>query len=120
LYQGLETEKIFAVLLEASAGDAPPDPAALAAALPENDRRLLFEILFESGAQATWQEAESCLVVLRRRKAKAELDMVQRQIEAQPPMAAVAGGLAGGSSADLRHLLAKKQELRKRLDEMGG
>jgi DNA primase len=120
LYQGLETEKIFAVLLEASAGDAPPDPAALAAALPENDRRLLFEILFESGAQATWQEAESCLVVLRRRKAKAELDMVQRQIEAQPPMAAVVGGLAGGSSADLRHLLAKKQELRKRLDEMGG
>ncbi|HXN22300.1 MAG TPA: DNA primase [Candidatus Dormibacteraeota bacterium] len=120
LYQGLETEKIFAALLEASVEDAPPDPAALAAALAENDRRLLFEILFEAGAEASWEEAESCLVVLRRRQAKAQLDIVQRQIEAQPSMAAVAGGSPGGPSADLRHLLAKKQELRKRLDEMGG
>lgn len=120
LYQGLETEKIFAALLEASTEALPPDPAALAAVLAENDRRLLFEILFETGAEATWQEAESCLVVLRRRQAKAELDMVQSQIEAQPAMGAAAIGSPSGPNADLRHLLAKKQELRKRLDEMGG
>jgi DNA primase len=120
LYQGLETEKIFVALLEASAGGMQPDPAALASVLPENDRRLLFEILFEAGAAPTWEEAESCLVVLRRRQAKTELDTLQRQIEAQSAMGVAAGAASSGANPRLRQLLAKKQELRKLLDEMGG
>jgi len=45
---------------------------------------------------------------LRRRRAEEELATVQRQIETQ---AAVAG-----SSGELRRLLERKQELRRRLD----
>src|SRR3989441_1136830 len=81
LYQGLETERIFAALLEVCAQGTAPDATALANALPESDRRLWFEIVFEAAAESNWDEAESCLAVLRRRKAKAELDAVQRQIE---------------------------------------
>ena len=84
---------------------------ALAPALEERDRRLLFEIAFEGGAEADWDEAESCLRVLRRRKAEEELATVQREIETQPHNAA-------GSSDELRRLLTRKQELRRRLQEL--
>jgi hypothetical protein len=84
------------------------DAASLAMKLEERDRRLLFEIAFETGAPATWEEAESCLAVLRRRRAEEELATVQKQIETQ---AAVAG-----SGGELRRLLERKQELRRRLD----
>jgi DNA primase len=108
LHRGLETERILEALLGASESGEPPDAARLATALEEPDRRLLFEIAFETGAPATWEEAESCLAVLHRRRAEQELTAVQRQIEAQ---ARVAGG--GG---ELRRLLERKQELRRRLD----
>ena len=49
--------------------------------------------------------------VLRRRKAEEELATVQRQIETQPHNAA-------GSSEELRRLLTRKQELRRRLQEL--
>src|SRR3989442_3839884 len=114
LYQGLETEKIFAALLEVCAQGTAPDATALANALPESDRRLWFEIVFEAAAESNWDEAESCLAVLRRRKAKAELDAVQRQIESQT----AGSGAAAGTL--LRELLARKQELRRRLEELGG
>jgi len=109
LYKGLETEKIFAVLMEACESGRRPDPAALAEALEEKDRRLLFEIVFEPAAEPTWDEAESCLRVLRRRQAEAELAAVQKQIESQPPAPA---------GEELRRLLARKQELRRRLAEL--
>src|SRR5579863_5356797 len=109
LHRGLESERILGVLVEACASGARPDAAALALALDERDRRLLFEIAFESGAPPTWEEAESCLAVLRRLKAEEELSAVQRQIET---FAAAAGAGAGG---ELRRLLERKQELRKRL-----
>src|SRR5712691_2952475 len=114
LYQGLETERIFAALLEVCAQGTAPDATALANALPESDRRLWFEIVFEAAAESNWDEAESCLAVLRRRKAKAELDAVQRQIESQT----AGSGAAAGTL--LRELLARKQELRRRLEELGG
>jgi DNA primase len=110
LHRGLESERILATLIEACVTGGRPDAAALATALDERDRRLLFEIAFESSAPPTWPEAQSCLVVLRRRRAEEELSAVQRQIES---FAASAGATAGG---ELRRLLERKQELRRRLD----
>jgi DNA primase len=108
LHQGLETEKIIAALMEADTEGRAPDVATLAQGLDERDRRTLLEIAFENSPQgsAEWEEAESCLEVLRRRRAEEELAAVQRQIEAQP---------ASGQGEDLRRLLARKQELRQRL-----
>jgi len=110
LHRGLETEKIIAVLLEACAEGQLPDVAALAQALEDRDRRLLLEIAFEGSPGTGWEEAESCLEVLHRRRAEEELAAVQRQIEAQPVAAA-------GQGDDLRQLLVRKQELRRRLSE---
>lgn len=109
LHRGLETEKIISVLLEACTEGASPDVAALAQGLDDRDRRLLLEIAFESSPLGTaWEEAQSCLDVLHRRRAEEELAAVQRQIEAQPASGPVQG-------EDLRQLLARKQELRQRL-----
>ncbi len=110
LHRGLESERILTALVEACATGVRPDAAELALALEDRDRRLLFEIAFESAAPPTWEEAESCLAVLRRRRAEEELTAVQRQIES---FAAAAGAGAGG---ELRRLLERKQELRRRLD----
>jgi len=110
LHRGLESERILAALVEACVTGVRPDAAELALALEDRDRRLLFEIAFESAAPPTWEEAESCLAVLRRRRAEEELSAVQKQIES---FAAAAGAGAGG---DLRRLLERKQELRRRLD----
>jgi DNA primase len=110
LHRGLESERILVALVEACATGIRPDAAELALSLDERDRRLLFEIAFESAAPPTWEEAESCLAVLRRRRAEEELTVVQKQIES---FAAAAGAGAGG---DLRRLLERKQELRRRLD----
>jgi DNA primase len=109
LHRGLESERILAALIEICASDTKPDAAALAVALEDRDRRLLFEIAFESSAPSSWEEAQSCLDVLRRRRAEEELSAVQRQIES---FAAAAGATAGG---ELRRLLERKQELRRRL-----
>ena len=108
LYKGLEVERILTVLVEACESGERPDTAALAPTLEDRDRRLLFEIAFESAAPSTWEEAESCLAVLRRRRAEEELAVVQRQIESQ--------AAAAGASGEMRKLLERKQELRRRLD----
>ena len=108
LHRGLESERILNVLVDACASGARPDAAELAMSLEERDRRLLFEIAFESGAPPTWEEAESCLDVLRRRRAEEELAIVQKQIESS--------AAAAGAGAELRRLLERKQELRRRLD----
>ncbi len=106
LYRGLETEKIFATLVDACECGKRPDPAALADQLDEKDRRLLFEMIFEPVAGSTWDEAESCLAVLKRRQAEVELAAVQKQIESKP------------AGEELRRLLGRKQELRRRLAEL--
>jgi DNA primase len=123
LHQGLETERIFTALVDACLSGEPPEPSGLAAltqGLEERERRLVFEIVFEEGAEPTWEEAESCLAVLRRRQAKAELEAVQREIETK---AAAAGAAAGGQPAlagELRGLLERKQELRRRIEGLEG
>lgn len=83
LHLGLETEKIIAAL--ASRAAEPPDAAAFASSLDDRDRRTLFEILFEESPEATWEEAESCLAVLRGRAIERQLAELQRQIEASVP-----------------------------------
>jgi DNA primase len=102
LYQGLETEKIFAALIVAGLADQPRSATEIGASLEERDRRLYFEILFEEAQEGTWEEAESCLEGLRERQIERELATVQREIETNP------------SGPTLRELLARKQELLRR------
>jgi DNA primase len=102
LYQGLETEKIFAALIVAGLSEEPVPPTEVAALLEERERRLFYEILFEAAQEGTWEEAESCLEALRGRRVEQELAQVQREIESNP------------SAAAMRELLARKQELLKR------
>jgi DNA primase len=109
LQVGLETERILDVLLEACSTGVVPEATSVAPKLQDYDRRLLFEIAFEGGVETSWEEAESCLEVLRRRKAEEELASVQREIEA-----CVASG-SGGDGEQLRALQERKLELRRRL-----
>lgn len=106
LHRGLETERIFEALISkvgdpASAGG--PDAATLAGALEERDRRVLFEALFEPSVDATWEEAESCLGVLRSRPVEQELAELQRRIESP------------AVPEELARLLARRLELQKKL-----
>ncbi len=108
LHKGLETERLLEAVLDAVAKDEPLDPTSVGNTLAEErDRRLLFDILFEPMGEATWDEAESCLVVLKRRHIEAELAAVQREME------------SNAAGADMRKLLGRKQDLRKLLAELG-
>jgi DNA primase len=102
LYQGLETEKVFAALIVAGLSEQPMPATEIGAMLEERDRRVFFEILFEEAHEGTWEEAESCMEALRSRQVEKELAQVQREIESNP------------NGAALRELLARKQELLKR------
>jgi DNA primase len=103
LYQGLETEKIFAALVIASLSGQPVQATEVGAVLEERDRRLLFEILFEEANEPSWEEAMSCIEALQHRQAEQELADVQRSIEANP------------AAPEMRGLLEKKQQLMRRL-----
>jgi len=107
LHRGLETERILAALVEGILAGGRPDTVALAASLDGREQRLLFEIAFESGAAPNWEEAESCLAVLRHGRVEAELAAVQKEIELQ------AASKSPESSDALRVLLRRKQELTK-------
>jgi DNA primase len=101
LHRGLECERVLEALIT-RVGER-PDPAVLAEALEERDRRLFFEIVFESSAEGTWEEAESCLSVLRKRHVERELADLQKQIESKP------------SPDDLRRIVTRRLELQKLL-----
>jgi len=101
LHRGLETERIFEALVT-RVGER-PDAATLAAALEERERRMLFEVLFEPSAEATWEEAESCLDVLRSRSPQQELAELQKLIEAK------------ATPAELNRLLTRRLELQRML-----
>ena len=103
LYEGLETEKIIAALIIAALSDQPIQATEIGALLEERDRRTFFEILFEPTQEPSWEEAESCLEALHRRRIEQELANVQRTIEANP------------AGPEMRELLTRKQELLKRL-----
>src|SRR5277367_5303452 len=101
LHRGLESEKILELLIS-KAGER-PDPATLAGNLEEKDRRLLYDVLFETSGEATWEAAESCLSVLRGRQDGQELDELQKLIEAK------------SSPSELNRLLTQRLELQKKL-----
>jgi DNA primase len=103
LYEGMETEKIIAAMIDANLAAEPVSTSEVAATLEERDRRLFFEVLFEEEDVATWEEAESCLAALQRRQVEHAVAQIQRDIEAQP------------AGANLRGLLERKQELMRRL-----
>jgi hypothetical protein len=107
LHRGLESERVLGVLIEACAMGGRPDAAELALALEDRDRRLLFEIAFESVSPPTWEEAQGCLAVLRRLHAEEELVALEKQIECSPD---AVGAAAGG---ELKLLLKRKEELAK-------
>src|SRR6266852_6585242 len=102
-YMGLETEKIFAVLIGATLSGEPFHAAEVGAQLADRERRLFFEILFEDAQDPAWEEAQSCLDTLARKQIERELTDVQRGIEANPKGAA------------MTELLTGKQELMRRL-----
>jgi len=101
LHRGLETEKIFDLLIT-KAGER-SDPATFAEALDERDRRVLFEIFFESFSEHSWEEAESCLGVLRSRRVEQELAELQKKLESKPP------------TEELRRIITRRLELQKLL-----
>ena len=103
LYEGLETEKIFAALIVAAQSGLPMQATEVASLLSDRDRRVFFEILFEPTQTPSWPEAESCLEALKRRRLEQELGQLQRDIE------------ANATSPHLRELLTRKQQLMKLL-----
>ncbi|HYA97643.1 MAG TPA: DNA primase [Methylomirabilota bacterium] len=108
LVEGLEAEKVIVALVAANLSGEPVQAASVAGLLEERERRIFFEVLFESSAESTWEEAESCLEALRRRKVERELADLQQQIE------------ANSTGPQLRELLEKKQSLMRRLAAAGG
>lgn len=108
LHKGLETEKIFDVLLEPARADAHPDAAALAEALPEKDRALIFEILFEDAPEPTWEEAESCLREMQLKRLAGSIARLDKELD----------GLGLGSERDAK--LKSKQELTQMLHHLKG
>src|SRR5882724_6785169 len=102
-FMGLETEKIFAVLIGATLSGEPFHASEVGAQLADRERRLFFEILFEDAQDPAWEEAQSCLDTLARKQIERELTDVQRGIEANPKGAA------------MTELLTRKQELMRRL-----
>jgi DNA primase len=99
LHQGLETKNIFEALITALVAGEIPDASALSSRLEDKDRRLIFEILFESLPEGTWDDAESCLGFLRNLPVTEELATLQRQIEAAPP------------PEEMRRLIVRRMEL---------
>jgi DNA primase len=107
LHRGLESEKIFDILITGAQTGQALDAAALAEGLKETDRKMLFEALFESSQPADWGEAESCLDVLRQRTVARELveELVelQKKIESKLPL------------NEIMKLQARRQELQRKL-----
>ena len=102
LHHGLETRNIFEALIVAtlaSESGARLDPAEVGKTLEDKDRRVMFEVLFEEFPEATWIEAESCLLFLRQRPVSAELADLQQRIAANPP------------AEDLKRMMQRRMEL---------
>ena len=108
LYRGLETEKILVALLAACDAGAKPDVPSMSSELDDKDRRLLNEIAFETLPDATWEEAEDCLRVLRVAQLRPQLRALKEQ------------HLDGMAHDQFLALQAKIQELQGRIAQLEG
>src|SRR6516164_3704340 len=81
LYDGLETEKIFTVLVVAALADGATDLTEITALLGEREREVLREIQFEPEVKFKWTDAQDCLQILRLRKARLEMDALRAELE---------------------------------------
>jgi DNA primase len=87
LHQGLDTERVLSALIEACESGERPDAASLATSLDDSDRRLLFEIAFETVPehQSSWEMAEDCLRILRLIKLRPRLRALKdKQVQGLP------------------------------------
>jgi DNA primase len=117
LHHGLETRNIFEALIVAtlaSESGARLDPAEVGKTLEDKDRRVMFEVLFEEFPEATWIEAESCLLFLRQRPVSAELAELQQRIAANPPAEDLIRMMQ--RRMELLRLLSSHRESEKRLE----
>jgi DNA primase len=103
LHRGLEMERVFDMLVAAAASNQPLNPADVAEGLADFERQMLFEVIFEASTDANWDEAESCLAVLRQRTVGRELAELQKKIDSNLPF------------DELKLLLARRQELQRKL-----
>src|ERR1700747_466694 len=80
-YVGLETEKIFAVLVSASLSGEPFHASEVGAQLAVRAGGGFFVFFFYGGETPGWEEAQSCLDTLARKQIERELTDVQRGSE---------------------------------------
>jgi DNA primase len=113
-YHGLETEKIFAALIIANASGEKIDPNGVGGILPDRDRTIFFEILFDgSSPTLTPETANSCLLALRRRQLEREVADIQLQLEKNPSP----GPTLSGLQMQKERVQAELRGLAKELDD---
>jgi DNA primase len=105
LHEGLETERVFAALIVAALSERPIETSEIAALLEEQDKRMLYEVLFNPLPKVIRSDVDNCLAVLRVRKAKFALSLLQRQL---------------GDQVTKGNSMAETLELQKRIDEARG
>jgi hypothetical protein len=106
VHRGAVLEAAFEQVLALDEAGLGVDVAALAERVAEGERRLVFELAFDSAGSGSLEEARSCLAALEQRRIEAELREVQREIRQAEQ---------SGDQTRLTELLARKQTLRKRV-----
>jgi DNA primase len=111
LYDGLETEKIFTVLVVAALSDGATDVTEITALLGEREREVLREIQFEPEVKFKWTDAQDCLQILRLRKARLEMDALRAELERLTS----GGGIVSPEAQKIHH---RKVELAKTIESL--
>ena len=111
LYDGLETEKIFTVLVVAALSDGATDLTEITALLGEREREVLREIQFEPEVKFKWTDAQDCLQILRLRKARLEMDALRAELERLTS----GGGIVSPEAQKIHH---RKVELAKTIESL--
>jgi DNA primase len=106
LHKKLETEKLIETLAVAVSSGAEIDVGTIESLVDDKDRHLLAEFLFEQPAEHTWEAAESCFMVLRKRQIDRELSELRELIESKPEL------------DELKRLFARKQVLQNLLSNL--